>query len=97
MRAKEKAAKAAEAAEPPHEPPHKPPHEEVQPGLLFNKVRGGPSHGVRGPGLHPGWLCGLWPAAAHLQSGVPAHGGACEHPRERHCKAVIHLGRNPYL
>lgn len=93
MRAKEKAAKAAEAAEPPHEPPH----EEVQPGLLFNKVRGGPSHGVRGPGLHPGWLCGLWPAAAHLQSGVPAHGGACEHPRERHCKAVIHLGRNPYL
>ncbi|XP_045627128.1 surfeit locus protein 6 [Ursus americanus] len=34
LRAKEKAAKAAEAAEPPHEPPH----EEVQPGLLFNKV-----------------------------------------------------------
>nr|XP_021547047.1 surfeit locus protein 6 [Neomonachus schauinslandi] len=34
LRAKEKVAKAAEAAKPPHEQPHK----EVQPGLLFNKV-----------------------------------------------------------
>nr|XP_035964024.1 surfeit locus protein 6 isoform X1 [Halichoerus grypus] len=38
LRAKEKVAKAAEAAKPPHELPHEQPHEEVQPGLLFNKV-----------------------------------------------------------
>ncbi|EFB24911.1 hypothetical protein PANDA_009535, partial [Ailuropoda melanoleuca] len=38
LRAKEKAAKAAEAAEPSHEASHEPPHEEVPPGLLFNKV-----------------------------------------------------------
>jgi len=38
LRAKEKVAKAAEAAKPPQELPHELPHEEVQPGLLFNKV-----------------------------------------------------------
>ncbi|XP_029775392.1 surfeit locus protein 6 [Suricata suricatta] len=38
LRAKEKAAKAAEAGEPPQQPPHEAAQEQARPGLLFNKV-----------------------------------------------------------
>ncbi|KAF3820965.1 hypothetical protein GH733_011118 [Mirounga leonina] len=70
LRAKEKVAKAAEAAKPPHELPHEQPHEEVQPGLLFNKVRGGHSHGAWGPGLYP-WLASAeWGSDQCLPTGV---------------------------